>query len=126
MQTSYIITKNTTISPQKTATTQNNDILLSVFWLGFGLFFLIRSIVKKKNKKKIWGTFLIVLGIVALLYAMGFGLAFLIASAYANPNISPIGLAITGAILGIGAIIALIFGDKLLRKGKQEEREALK
>jgi hypothetical protein len=119
-----VVTSKVAAKVYKVLKVKNNDIVLSIFWLVIGLAFLINAILKKKNKKKIWGTVLIVLGIVALLYAMGFALMWLIVGTYSTQQASGF-LLVLAAFLGVGSIISLFFGDRLLRKGRKEEQEKL-
>jgi len=75
----------------------------------------------KKNKKKIFGVILIGFGTVALLYAISFGLGWFFALTYSSQTAGT--LLVWAALLGISSIILLLFGDKLLRKGRKEEKE---
>lgn len=121
-QEALAVTSKVATKVYKVLKVKNRDIVLSVFWLVIGLAFLINAILKKKNKNKIWGTVLIVLGIAALIYAMGFALAWLVIGAYSTQQASGLLLGLA-AFLGVGSIISLLFGDRLLRKGRKEEQE---
>ncbi len=117
-----VVTSKVAAKVYKVLKVKNNDIVLSIFWLVVGFGFLINAILKKKNKNKIWGTVLIVFGIAALIYAMGFALAWLVVGTYSTQQASGL-LLVLAAFLGVGSIISLFFGNKLLQKGRKEEKE---
>lgn len=117
-----VVTSKVEAKVYKALKVKNNDIVSGIFLVAIGLGMILNAIFTKRNKNKIWGTVLIVFGIAALIYAMGFALAWLVIGTYSTQQASGL-LLVLAAFLGVGSIISLFFGDKLLRKGRKEEKE---